>query len=460
MTYKITDNFDLLLKVLPSELLSAFTKLKLNPDEILEIVLDFGRQPEIRLANDQETTLLKREITLHDLNYVVQHIGGFTEDNRAGVERTLHRISAIRNRKGTIIGLTCRVGRAVYGVIDIVKDVIESGKSILFLGAPGVGKTTMLREAARILSSEMKKRVIIIDTSNEIAGDGDIPHEAIGRARRMQVPAPSQQHRVMIEAVENHMPQSIIIDEISISEETTAARTIAERGVQLIGTAHGRSLENLILNPTLVDLIGGIQTVTLSDEEAYRRNTQKSVLERMRPPTFDIVVEILNWDHMRMYEDSATAVDTYLSGEQPAAQIRKRSVDGKIETTLEKATKSSSSKPKKTPLRQFHEKYEQFSERNTLYSESLEYEPSHTNLKIYLFGVSRKLIEQAAKNLDLPLKVTQTADDAQAIFTLKSLYKKRPKKIRKIEAEGVPIYILKEDTLSEIADTLANILNA
>jgi len=243
---------------------------------------------------DGEVTLLDREITEADIKYVVDHIGTFGDDNRAGIERTLHRISAIRNRTGKIVGLTCRIGRAVYGTIEIINDFVESGKSILIMGRPGIGKTTMLREAARVLADDQGKRVVVVDTSNEIAGDGDIPHPAIGRARRMQVRTPSLQHEVMIEAVENHMPEVIVIDEIGTELEAQAARTIAERGVQLIGTAHGNNLDNLMLNPTLTDLIGGIQTVTLGDEEARRRRSQKSVLERKAPPTFDVIVEILD----------------------------------------------------------------------------------------------------------------------------------------------------------------------
>ena len=247
-----------------------------------------------------------------EIDYVAERIGKFDTDNRAGLERTLHRISAIRNRRGDVVGLTCRVGRAVYGTTDIIKDLIESGKSLLILGRPGVGKTTMLREAARILAETT--RVVIVDTSNEIGGDGDVPHPAVGRARRMQVAKPSLQHEVMIEAVENHNPEVIVIDEIGRELEATAARTIAERGVQLIGTAHGNTLENLLLNPTLSDLVGGIEFVTLSDEEARRRGTQKTVLERRSPPTFDVLIEIQTRDQIAVHTDVVEAVDTLLRG--------------------------------------------------------------------------------------------------------------------------------------------------
>jgi stage III sporulation protein SpoIIIAA len=276
---KITDDLEALLTVLPPPIEQALQDAN-EGDELLEVVLDLGRQPEARFVN-HEIALNEDEVTEKEIEHVVSRIGEFDADNRAGIERTLHRISAIRNRKGRIVGLTCRVGRAVYGTIDIIRDIIESGKNILLLGRPGVGKTTMLRETARVLAE--KKRVVIVDTSNEIAGDGDIPHPAIGRARRMQVATPSLQHEVMIEAVENHMPEVIIIDEIGRELEAVAARTIAERGVQLIGTAHGNTLDNLMLNPTLADLVGGIQSVTLSDEEARRRGTQKSICRGCHP---------------------------------------------------------------------------------------------------------------------------------------------------------------------------------
>ena len=307
------DDLDVLLAALPPEIVEAIHAL---PDRttLIEVVLDLGRRPEARYPSS-EVTLLEREITERDIAYVVDHIGTFGDDNRAGIERTLHRISAIRNRSGKIVGLTCRIGRAVYGTIEIIADFVETGKSILIMGRPGIGKTTMLREAARVLAEEQRKRVVVVDTSNEIAGDGDIPHPAIGKARRMQVRTPSLQHEVMIEAVENHMPQVIVIDEIGTELEAQAARTIAERGVQLIGTAHGNNLDNLMLNPTLSDLIGGIQSVTLGDEEARRRRSQKSVLERKAPPTFDVIVEIQDREKVLVHADVAATVDALLLGD-------------------------------------------------------------------------------------------------------------------------------------------------
>ncbi len=317
---EMIDDLEALLGALPPEIVAAIRTLP-AVSALIEVVLDLGRRPEARLP-ESEFVLLDREVTDADIAHVVDKIGTFGDDNRAGIERTLHRISAIRNRSGKIVGLTCRIGRAVYGTIEIINDYVETGKSILIMGRPGIGKTTMLREAARVLADDMGKRVVVVDTSNEIAGDGDIPHPAIGKARRMQVRTPSLQHEVMIEAVENHMPQVIVIDEIGTELEAQAARTIAERGVQLIGTAHGNNLDNLMLNPTLSDLIGGIQTVTLGDEEARRRRTQKSVLERKAPPTFDVIVEIQDRERVMVHSDVSETVDAMLRGDPVAPELR------------------------------------------------------------------------------------------------------------------------------------------
>jgi len=324
---EITDDLDALLEALPPELIERLRALP--PErEVIEVIMDLGRRPEARFGGGGEEVLLDREIEEADIQYVVDHIGSFGGDNRAGIERTLHRISAIRNRSGKIVGLTCRIGRAVFGTIEIIGDLVESGKSILIMGRPGIGKTTMLREAARVLADDLDKRVVVVDTSNEIAGDGDIPHPGIGRARRMQVRTPDLQHAVMIEAVENHMPEVIVIDEIGTELEAVAARTIAERGVQLIGTAHGNNLDNLMLNPTLSDLIGGIQSVTLGDEEARRRRTQKSVLERKAPPTFDVVVEIQDRDRVTVHADVSETIDALLRGDAIAPELRQRDEGG------------------------------------------------------------------------------------------------------------------------------------
>ncbi len=325
---RITDDLNKLLEMLPKDLRD---KLNAHPDKdsLVEVVMDLGRLPEARFPGKAEY-LSDRLISQADLDESIKNVGDFGGDNRAGIERTLHRISAIRNRRGEVIGLTCRVGRAVFGTIAMIRDLVESGKSILMLGRPGVGKTTALREIARVLADDLGKRVVIIDTSNEIAGDGDVPHPAIGRARRMQVAKPELQHQVMIEAVENHMPEVIVIDEIGTELEAIAARTIAERGVQLVGTAHGNQLENLMKNPTLSDLIGGIQSVTLGDDEARRRGSQKSVLERKAPPTFEVAVEMLERQKWTVHDEVAQTVDMLLRGRQPNPQVRSVDKQGKV----------------------------------------------------------------------------------------------------------------------------------
>src|SRR5262244_2560868 len=347
-----TDNLDLMLAVLPIPIRDALTRAG-NMESLIEVVLDLGRQPEARYTA-HALYLDDSLVTRDDLQYVASRVGQFTRDNRAGIERTLHRISAMRNRLGEIVGLTCRVGRAIYGTVDIIRDFVESGKSILLMGKPGVGKTTLLREAARVLADDLEKRVIVVDTSNEIAGDGDVPHPGIGRARRMQVPEPEHQHGVMIEAVENHMPEVIVIDEIGTSQETLAARTIAERGVQLIATVHGNTLENLMINPTLSDLVGGIQPVTLSDEEARRRGTQKTVLERKAPPTFDVLIEIQDKDRLVIHRDVAEAIDLMLRGFVPSTEVRERRAGGEVSISqqeVENETIAERRQPPVTPTR-------------------------------------------------------------------------------------------------------------
>ncbi|AFY70103.1 single-stranded nucleic acid binding R3H domain-containing protein [Thalassoporum mexicanum PCC 7367] len=330
---QVTDNIEQLLAILPPHIRENLEQKK-QIDDLVEVVLDLGRPPEARYTS-AAVYLSDTPVTQADIDACVDRVGEFGGDNRAGIERTLHRISAIRNRRGKVIGLTCRVGRAVYGTSEMIRDLVETGKSILIMGRPGMGKTTALREVARVLADEMDKRVVIIDTSNEIAGDGDIPHPAIGRARRMQVAKPELQHQVMVEAVENHMPEVIIIDEIGTELEALAARTIAERGVQLVGTAHGNKLANLIKNPTLSDLIGGIQSVTLGDDEARRRGTQKSILERKAPPTFEIAIEMGERYRWAVHEDVTSTIDGLLRGREPALQIRALDEVGKLTITNE-----------------------------------------------------------------------------------------------------------------------------
>jgi stage III sporulation protein SpoIIIAA len=450
MTLEITDNISALVDVMPPDIADA---LRANGrfDALLEVVLDKGRVCEARYV-DGNVTLSPREMGQEDLDYVVQRIGAFGDDNRAGIERTLHRISAIRNRTDDVIGLTCRVGRAVFGTIDIMRDIVESGQSILLLGRPGVGKTTMLREVARVLADS--KRVVIVDTSNEIGGDGDIPHPAIGRARRMQVKKPSRQHKVMIEAVENHMPQVIIIDEIGNEYEAAAARTIAERGVQLVGTAHGNTLDNLMMNPTLSDLVGGIQTVTLSDEEARRRGTQKSVLERKSPPTFDVVVEIQDFDRVAVRHDVAAAVDAALRGRSLEAEIRTRLPSGEIEKTevvvaeptnthAERVLAPRTLAPAESPVPAVRE----------WLREGGRPQP----LRVYPYGLNQNRIRQASKSLNLPIILVNDVAEADVLFTLRTYYRQRPQAIADAERRGLPVYVLRNNTAEQMEHYLAEI---
>jgi stage III sporulation protein SpoIIIAA len=436
---EFSDDIEALLQVLPAHIYHAIRRSG-RAQSMLEIVMDLGREPEARLA-DEELVLSSRPVSFEDIEYVISRIGAFGEDNRAGIERTLHRISCIRNRTGLIIGLTLRVGRAVYGTIAIIQDIVESGQSILLLGRPGVGKTTMLREVARVLADHFKKRVVVVDTSNEIGGDGDIPHPAVGRARRMQVASPARQHAVMIEAVENHMPQVIIIDEIGTELEAAAARTIAERGVQLVGTAHGNELENLMQNPTLSDLIGGIQAVTLGDEEARRRGTQKTVLERKAPPTFDVVVEIQNWSHVVVHPDVAETVDSLLRGFLMAGEVRTRDDTGTVHVEELRPTEPSLAAPSLNGVR---------AERTNGAPQSI---------RIFPFGVGRNRLEQAARDLRVPLIVVRQVGDADIVLTLKNYYRRKPEPLRGAEAHGIPVYVLKSNTVAQIQQILASVFN-
>jgi stage III sporulation protein SpoIIIAA len=425
---------DALLAVLPSPI-AASLKAADRSEDLLEVILDLGRRPEARFV-DGEIELSAQEITQAEIDYVVGRTGEFGDDNRAGIERTLHRISAIRNRQGRIVGLTCRVGRAVYGTIDIICDIVESGKSIMLLGRPGVGKTTLLREVARVLAEN--KRVVVVDTSNEIGGDGDIPHPAIGRARRMQVAAPTMQHAVMIEAVENHMPEVIVIDEMGTELEAAAARTIAERGVQLVATAHGNTLDNLMMNPTLADLVGGIQTVTLGDDEARRRGTQKSVLERKAPPTFEVVVEIQDWGTVAVRHDVAEAVDAMLRGRSLPAETRRRDEDGEIH--IEK-TPAHPKLPRKAAAAPDEQPAEG---------------PSRA-LRIFPYGISQNRLRQASRALNVPILLAKDLGGADVLMTSKSYYRKRPRIISDAERAGLSVYVLRSNTVTQMERCLADI---
>ena len=429
----LEDN-DLLVATLPASLQTALHKMPL--DVLLEVIMDLGRAPEARFPN-KVVRLSEKPVSHEDLAHVLALVGEFTEDNRAGIERTLHRISAIRNRKGQIIGLTLRVGRAVLGTIEILRDLIEKGQNLLILGRPGVGKTTKLREMARVLADDFHKRVIVIDTSNEIAGDGDIPHQGIGSARRMQVPRPDRQHAVMIEAVENHMPEVIIVDEIGTEAEAAAARTIAERGVQLIGTAHGNTLENLIINPTLSDLVGGVQTVTLSDEEARRRGTTKTVNERKSPPTFDILVEMVDRNEVIVLKDTAKAVDTILRGYEARGERRKLATDGQIEV---------------------HEPEQEHVPEQNFASVFAERALPSGPARLYPHGVSREILERVIRDLNLDVRISGKAEQADMIIALRSRAEDLGLK-RITRLTNVPLHLIKRNTSAEIRRLLQKVFN-
>ena len=404
---------------------------------IIEIVLDLGRIPTARYGTG-DVTLSSTEVTEQDLTQVVAQLSEFGDDNRAGIPRTLHRISGIRNRRGHIVGLTCRIGRSVSGSGGVMRDLIESGKSILLLGRPGVGKTTMLRDVARMLADDLGKRVVIVDSSNEIGGDGDIPHHGIGRARRMQVRTPSLQHEVMIEAVENHTPEVIVIDEIGTALEADAARTIAERGVQLVGTAHGTTLSNLMQNPTLSDLIGGIESVTLGDEEARRRGTQKTILERRAPPTFEVLIEIQSFARLAVHEDVTVTVDALLRGYEAEAEIRVIGDSGAIEVV------------ERMPLRVVSphdplEAHEEPDRRQTLTAA-----PGGPQRRLLPFGISRARLEAAIEQTRSGASIVDSVRDADAVFTLRPYYRRRSGPLKQAEERGIPIYVLRNNTTQQM----------
>ncbi len=485
---QITEDLQKLLAILPEDIRQI---LEQHPhrDNLIEVVMDLGRFPEVRFPSGAEY-LSETPVTAEQLNYCVERVGHFSGDNRAGLEKTLHRISAIRNRPGDIIGLTCRVGRAVFGTIGLIHDLVERGQSILMLGRPGVGKTTALREIARVLADDLQKRVVIIDTSNEIAGDGDIPHPAIGRARRMQVSRPELQHQVMIEAVENHMPEVIVIDEIGTELEALAARTIAERGVQLVGTAHGNQIENLIKNPTLSDLVGGIQAVTLGDDEARRRGSQKTVLERKAPPTFEIAVEMLERQRWVVHESVADTVDALLRGRKPNPQVRTVDEQNKVIITrefpdapapLERRTQSGivaqpsgwrssgqmqplsrSSSPASAQTSYFdqllHDSWQQPNSVGEVV-DTIGPNGEDLPLHVYPYGVSRHQIEQVIRVLNLPVVLTKDMDSADAILGLRSHVKSHSKLRSIARSRQIPIHAVKASTVPQVSRALRRMLD-
>jgi stage III sporulation protein SpoIIIAA len=451
-TQRITDDLDRLLDVLP-ERVRADLAAPERREHLLEVVLDLGRIPEARYPG-RAIALGETPIERQDLAGVLQRIGRFGEDNRAGIERTLHRISAIRNRTGEVVGLTCRVGRAVFGTVTMVRDLLDSSQSLLLMGRPGVGKTTALREIARVLADDLLRRVVVIDTSNEIAGDGDIPHPAIGRARRMQVARPELQHHVMIEAVENHMPEVIVIDEIGTELEAQAARTIAERGVMLVATAHGNELANLIKNPTLSDLVGGIQSVTLGDEEARRRHSQKTVLERAADPTFPLAVEMHSRHRWLVHRDVANTVDLLLRGQGGRPQIREVGADGQVQ--IREAPPPS----RVNPLGSRSETPRDNEPRRPLQARSLAPKPlpdplapsphhlrvaALSPLRLCGVGVSAGQLEEAARAGHLTVEVVPELEQADAVLSVRGQLGQDPAIRRRAQALGLPILVIKTD---------------
>src|SRR5579862_210333 len=433
-------------------------------ENLLEVVLDYGRPAEARYR-DRVVRMSDLGVSGEDLDFVTTAIGEFGTDNRAGIERTLHRISAIRNRHGKVIGLTCRVGRALEGTIDMIDDIVRSGQSILLLGKPGVGKTTKLREVARVLSDEVEKRVVIVDTSNEIAGDGDVPHPGIGSARRMQVRVAIEQHNVMIEAVENHMPEVIIIDEIGTEQEAAAARTIAERGVQLVGTAHGQTLENLMLNPTLCDLIGGTQAVTLSDAEAARRGTQKTVLERKAPPTFDVVIELLDYDRLAVHHNVQKTVDMILRGVPPRPEVRVRTGAGDVEVVQKEQT-AEIDEPgfnQRFPALARQEPARPNGRSAAARASEAAPDPRGSSavqqlIRIYPYGIARTRLERAIREKRAPAYVINDLSQADAVMAIRSTYQSKPRKLRDIAGKPINTVVVKSNTFSQISDALDAII--
>lgn len=468
----LADDLTQLLNVLPKFIKEPLEKHP-NRESLIEIVLDIGRRPEARFSNTTEY-FSYRTVVWQDLDLILKKLGKFSSDNRAGIEKTLHRISSLRNRNGSVIGLTCRIGRAFFGTVSIIRDLLEQEKSILLLGRPGVGKTTAIREIARVLSDGMKKRVIIIDTSNEIAGDGDLPHPSIGKARRMQVSNNQNQHEVMIEAVENHMPEIIIIDEIGTESEAFAARTIAERGVQLVGTAHGNALENLIKNPTITDLIGGIQYVTLGDEEAKRRGSAKSILERKAPPTFDIAIELPNPQTWIIHENIEKSVDLFLQGQILPVQKRtfvlpgKRFIDCKIiynqtgaESRPNNYTNRSNSDKKQrnnSPFTNLGQVEKQKAKKRNKPTSRLTPELKHEFTFLYTYGINIQELKPLIKILQLPIILTKEIQYADTILTLENLIKSNRKLKQISHAKKLTVHTIQNTSLVMITRALRTLV--
>ena len=465
LTQQVVDDMGAFLDALPSAIGDALRDTVpggYRLGELVEVVVDLGRRPEARYISGARY-LSDQEATRDDIEQIINVLGRFGDDNRAGIERTLHRFSVIRDREARPVGLTCRVGRAVFGSVKLIQDLIETGRSVLILGRPGVGKTTILREVARVLADDSSRRVVVVDTSNEIAGDGAVPHPAIGRARRMQVPNSELQHKVMIEAVENHMPEVVVIDEMSTELETLSARTIAERGVQLVATAHGNTLGNVISNPTLSDLVGGTHTVTLGDIEARRRRTQKTVLERKHTPTFDVVVEMRERNDVAVHNDVGNAVDRMLRRLRVQVENRRIDSDGNVVSELEdalqpendfetasfdlssiRASRHTDNGEQSLPDRSYEEERLPVLDRVPIV---------HTPaVRVHPFGVPKDSLRSVIKQINANAKVIDSSEDADVFVTTKRHYGRRPLAVKRAERNGIPVYVLRRGTREQITE--------
>ncbi len=457
-TQRVTDDLDRLLGLLPDAVQEQLREEEAR-QQLLEVVLDLGRLPEARYPG-RALALGSTPLSREDLAAVVARIGQFGGDNRAGIERTLHRISAIRNRQGEVVGLTCRVGRAVFGTVAMVRDLLDGGQSLLLMGRPGVGKTTALREIARVLADELERRVVVIDTSNEIAGDGDIPHPAIGKARRMQVARPELQHQTMIEAVENHMPEVIVIDEIGTELEAQAARTIAERGVVLVATAHGNALANLIKNPTLSDLVGGIQAVTLGDEEARRRRSQKTVLERAADPTFPVAVEMHSRHRWAVHTDVAATVDQLLRGLQPRVQERELTPEGGVQLVDPPQPSGLLSPPSPRPAAGRPLSVPVSVLKTSAAEVSPPAPPENTDvLQVLCCGITPRLVDETIRSHGWTARVVDDLSEADVVLSIRLGLSRQPSLRRQARDLGIPILVIKSDTLPQVTRAMARLLS-
>ncbi|KZV24764.1 hypothetical protein F511_14526 [Dorcoceras hygrometricum] len=467
---EVVSDMDLFLEIVPLRMKQEL----LRHDEIrqlIEVVMDLGRKPIARFPSG-DWIISEQTVKPEDLRHAISKVGDFSDDNRSGIDRSLHRISAIRNRKMEIIGLTCRVGRAISGSAEIIHDLVEDGGSILVIGPPGVGKTTLIREIARMLADDHKKRVIIVDTSNEIGGDGDVPHSGIGRARRMQVPNVHLQHNVMIEAVENHMPETIIIDEIGTELEALAASTIAQRGVQLVATAHGITIESIIKNPSLQILVGGIESVTLGDEEARKRKVQKTILERKGPPAFTCAVEMMSKTECRVHHRLDATVDAILADKKSLKTTQQTGKDHVRDS--EAYVSLSSNRTEQNHFGDFNMTANVEIEENKIkgHKEVDDYHPKSKKIRsnitlsrkspvyVYTYKIQDADLVQVAAVMGLDDKIDVTDDIGFADAILASSYEiKQNPWIRGVaKSHQMPVFVIKSSTMAQMVKAIRMIL--